>query len=138
MQRIWTSEVASFRGEFVDFDDIWQWPKPIQTPYPPVLIAGSGPGTIDRVLEYGDGWMPMPNRGPMTLSEGLDTLRRQCEAAAREHVPVTIFGAAPDPRVIEDYMAQGVERCLFSLTDGPTDAVLRELDSLTKLIEQFT
>jgi alkanesulfonate monooxygenase SsuD/methylene tetrahydromethanopterin reductase-like flavin-dependent oxidoreductase (luciferase family) len=66
-----------------NFDDIWQWPKPVQTPHPPVLVAGSGHGTIDRVLEYGDGWLPMPNRGPLALPDGLDQLRRRAEKGGR-------------------------------------------------------
>jgi len=55
MKEIWTHDVAEFHGEHVDLDPLWQWPKPVQQPHPPVLVAGNGPGTLARVLEYGDG-----------------------------------------------------------------------------------
>ena len=58
MKMIWTSEVAEYHGEHVDFDPLWQWPKPLQHPHPPVFIGGNGPKVLDRVLRYGDGWMP--------------------------------------------------------------------------------
>ena len=58
MKEIWTQEAAEFHGEHVDFDPLWQWPKPVQQPHPPVLVAGNGPGTLERVLDYGDGWLP--------------------------------------------------------------------------------
>ena len=56
MQAIWTQDEAEYHGKHVDFDPIWQWPKP--DPAPPVFIGGNGPRVEDRVLRYGDGWMP--------------------------------------------------------------------------------
>jgi probable F420-dependent oxidoreductase len=138
MQTIWATEAAEFHGEFVDFDPIWQWPKPVQQPRPPVLVAGNGTGTIDRVLEYGDGWLPMPNRGPVSLREGMSELRRRSEAAGRAMPPVTVFGIEPDASVIEDFVAAGVDRCLFRVSSGSEDEVLRELDERAKVITQFS
>ena len=36
MVEIWTKDEAEYHGEFVDFDPIWSWPKPVQKPYPPI------------------------------------------------------------------------------------------------------
>jgi probable F420-dependent oxidoreductase len=138
METIWAAEVAEFHGEFVDFDPIWQWPKPVQQPRPPVLVAGNGTGTIDRVLEYGDGWLPMPSRGPVSLADGMSELRRRSEAAGRTTPPVTVFGIEPDAAVIEGYVAAGVDRCLFRVSSGSEDEVLRELDKRAKVITQFS
>jgi flavin-dependent trigonelline monooxygenase, oxygenase component len=30
---------SSFHGEFVDFDDVYIWPRPLQQPHPPIWIA---------------------------------------------------------------------------------------------------
>ncbi|MDQ1516295.1 MAG: hypothetical protein QOE80_2125 [Actinomycetota bacterium] len=138
METIWASEVAEFHGEFVDFDPIWQWPKPVQQPRPPVLVAGNGTGTIDRVLEYGDGWLPMPNRGPVSLADGMAQLRRRAEEVGRATPPVTVFGIDSDPVAIEGFIAAGVERCLFRLSSGSEDEVLSELDEQAKLITRFS
>ncbi|MDR7532408.1 MAG: LLM class F420-dependent oxidoreductase [Armatimonadota bacterium] len=62
MKRIWTEDAAEYHGRFVNFDPIWSWPKPIQKPHPPVIIGGNGPRTLQRVIEYGDGWMPIGGR----------------------------------------------------------------------------
>src|SRR6266536_3220870 len=58
VREIWTQDEASFHGEFVDFERIWSWPKPVQRPHPPIWIGGTGPRVVDRVLEFGDGWFP--------------------------------------------------------------------------------
>ena len=63
IKAIWTEEEASYHGRYVEFDRIWAWPKPIQQPHPPVMIAGNGPKVIDRVLAYGDEWLPEPEDG---------------------------------------------------------------------------
>jgi probable F420-dependent oxidoreductase len=58
MKAIWTEEEASYSGEFVNFERIWSEPKPAQRPHPPILVGGSGPTVIDRVLDFGDSWFP--------------------------------------------------------------------------------
>ena len=138
MRTIWSSDVSEYHGEFVDFDPIWQWPKPRQQPGPPVLVAGNGTGTIERVLEYGDGWLPMPNRGPVSLADGIAQLRRRADETGRPAPPVTVFGIAPDAAAIEEYEKAGVERCLFRISSGGEDEVLGELDERAKLVARFS
>src|ERR1700683_2496690 len=58
MKAIWTEDEASFHGEHVSFERIWSWPKPAQRPHPPILVGGNGPTVHDRVLDFGDVWMP--------------------------------------------------------------------------------
>ena len=59
MIEIWTKDVAEYHGQLVDFDPLQAWPKPVQTPYPPIMVGGAGPTVEDRVLAFGDGWAPM-------------------------------------------------------------------------------
>lgn len=58
MKAIWSKEEASYSGRHVSFERIWCWPKPLQQPHPPVLVGGNGPRVLDRVLAFGEGWMP--------------------------------------------------------------------------------
>src|ERR1700752_1583755 len=67
MKAIWTEDEASYDGEYVRFDRIWSWPKPAQRPYPPVIVGGDGPTVLDRVLAFGDAWMP--NYAPSGILE---------------------------------------------------------------------
>jgi probable F420-dependent oxidoreductase len=135
MKAIWTQDEAEFHGEFVDFDPLWSWPKPVQRPHPPVLVGGNGAGVLDRVLDYGDGWMPNANRG--RVKEGMAELARRAEEAGRGPIPVTIFGARPEPQTVDDYVGMGVERCLFVVPPEPAGEVLPLLDQYAELAAKF-
>ena len=134
MQQLWTEEAAEYHGEFVDFDPVWQWPKPIQKPHPPVIIGGDGANTLQRVVRYGDGWMPIGRRAD--FKNRIDELNRLAAAAGRADIPVTIFGAAPKPEVIDAYAEAGVERLLFHLPPAARDEVLPLLEQRAELARQ--
>ena len=55
---------------------IWSWPKPVQTPHPPILLGGNGPRALDRVLACADGWAPLPAPG---LCARIEELRRRAD-----------------------------------------------------------
>ena len=63
MKVLWTQAEASYQGTLVRFERVWQWPKPVQQPHPPILMGGDGPNTLRRVVAYADGWMPVASRG---------------------------------------------------------------------------
>ncbi len=62
LQTIWSSDEAEFHGRYVNFDRIWSWPKPVQKPRPPILMGGDYTAAIQRVIEFGDEWMPHQDR----------------------------------------------------------------------------
>ncbi|REE98953.1 LLM class F420-dependent oxidoreductase [Thermomonospora umbrina] len=130
VKELWTKDEAEFHGEFVDFDPVFSYPKPVQHPHPPVLIGGSGPTTFDRVVEFGDGWMPILGRGTENLPARIAELRER----AGRRVPVTVFGAPPRPDVVDELRAAGVDEVLFGLPTEPTDATLVRLDKIADLI----
>lgn len=74
MRQIWTEDEASFSGAFVEFEPMWSWPKPLQRPYPPILVGGYGPRVLERVIEYGDEWVAMVLPGGPSLRERMDEL----------------------------------------------------------------
>jgi probable F420-dependent oxidoreductase len=112
MKAIWTQDEPEYHGEHVDFDPLWSWPKPVQDPHPPVIVGGSGPKVVDRVVANGDGWMP--NRVPLDeLPDRVERLRRKAEEAGREQPPVTLSGAKPEAETLERAAAAGVERVTF-------------------------
>jgi probable F420-dependent oxidoreductase len=134
MKRIWTEDEPEFHGRFVDFDPIWSWPKPVQKPHPPVIVGGNGPKTLDRVLEYGDGWTPIYARGGPPIEERMEELNRRCDDAGRPRLPVTIYGAAADPEVVENFRRAGAARLVFGVPSAGADAVLPRLDKLAGLM----
>ena len=143
MKEIWTQEEAEFHGEFVNFDKMWAYPKPVQRPHPPILMGGDGPTTFDRVVEYCDGWMPIsgrPQSGGPSLQEKIAMLRRQAEEAGRDpaSINITTFrgpdGSQPEPDAIRRLEEAGVDRVIFGLPSAERDTVLPIIDQCAKLI----
>ncbi|KAB2342518.1 LLM class F420-dependent oxidoreductase [Actinomadura rudentiformis] len=130
VKELWTKDQAEFHGEFVDFDPVFSYPKPVQEPHPPVMIGGSGPTTFDRVIEFGDGWMPIHGRGTADLAGQITGLR---ERAGRP-VPVTLFAVVPKPEIIAELEAAGVDEVLFNLPTETEADTLRRLDSMAALL----
>ena len=133
MKAIWTEDEAEYHGKLIDFDPIWIWPKPVQKPHPPVLVGGLGDKVYDRVVAYGDEWIPNRVKSPEALGERIQELQRRAEAAGRDPIPVTVFGAKPEVRLLERLRAAGVTRSLFYLLPGESGAVERQLDQLTEV-----
>ncbi len=137
MKTIWTEDEAEFHGRFVNFDPIWSWPKPAQKPHPPILVGGDGPRTLQRVVEYGDGWIPIPGRSEKPFSERIAELNRLAADAGRGRIPVSVYGAAPRREIIQQYVDLGVERCIFWLSCAPKERALPELDRYAELASGF-
>ena len=133
MKAIWTQEEAEYHGRYVDFDPIWSWPKPVQKPHPPVLVGGVGDKVLDRVVAYGDEWIPNRVKDPEELGDRIAELQRRAEAAGRERIPVTVFGAKPEQSVLERFQAHGVTRALFQLRPEEPGEVERQLDELAEV-----
>jgi probable F420-dependent oxidoreductase len=136
MKEIWTKKEAEFKGEYVRFEKIWADPKPLQKPHPPVIIGGDGATTFDRVVEFGDGWMPImrPNKNPI---ERIPELRERLKKAGRDpkSAPVSIFFAPPKKPALDAMAAAGVERAIFGLPSEPRDAVLPRLDAYAAVMK---
>jgi len=87
MKILWSEEAPAFVGRHVSFKDIVFEPKCIKKPHVPIWVAGgSSPGPIRRLLEHGDGWMPMGG--------GLDQELRDTVVRVKEDVAA--HGRDPD------------------------------------------
>ena len=135
MKAIWTQEQAQYHGRFVNFDPIWSYPKPVQKPYPPILMGGQGTKALQGVVDYCDGWMPIPARAK-DLVPKVTELRRQFEKAGRDPkaLSITIFWGRGDKESIEQYELAGAERVIFLLPPEPADKVMPKIDEYSKLI----
>jgi probable F420-dependent oxidoreductase len=136
MKEIWTKDDAEYHGEFVDFDPIWSWPKPVQKPHPPIYVGGDGEHTFKRVISYGDAWMPIPGRGQTPLGERIVELNEKAKDAGRGPIPVSVYGAVPRSEVINHYAEIGVDRCVFWLPAAPADEAIPFLDRYVAVREE--
>ena len=135
LKEIWTREEPSFRGEFVNFEPIWAYPKPVQKPHPPILLGGESGHTLQRVVDFCDGWFPRGRQPELVLS-GLQDLRARAARAGRDMktISVSAFAAPADEKVLERFASAGVTRALLRLPPEGRDTVLPLLDQYAKLI----
>jgi probable F420-dependent oxidoreductase len=135
MRQIWITDEAEYHGRFVDFDPIWSYPKPLQSPLP-VLVGGMGPTVEDRILSVGDGWLAesVPLEELDEFADRVAKLQQRADEAGRGRIPVTMFDAPTEAGMAERYQAAGVDRFLFQLPNGDTSAVARDIDRLADRI----
>ncbi len=136
MKELWTNDEAEFSGTHVKFSSSWSWPKPTQSPHPPVIMGGAaGPKTAAHIAEFCDGWMPIGGRHG--ISQGLEAVKKACDDIGRDPATVHIglFGAPTDAAKLEELANEGVQRAIFMLPQGDRDEVLRKLDELAPLVD---
>lgn len=129
---LWTQEKAEFHGEFVDFDPVYSWPKPVQRPHPPIYVGGGSERTFARVAEYGSAWLPSAVP-PVELGAQIDRMRE----VAGSDVPVVVFGAEHDKETLETYRDLGIERVLLHLPTLPEGEALAKLDELADAVAAY-
>ncbi|MFC5950412.1 LLM class F420-dependent oxidoreductase [Pseudonocardia lutea] len=149
--RIWESDVASYCGEHVRFGPITSRPRPVTAPRPPILIGGNGRSVLDRVLGYGDGWIPFragaeqvggdvpPDDGfAAALGGRIAELRARAEAQDRARPSVTLFNPLPRADALAAYAGVGVDRVVFWLAPprGPR-SLCGTLDRLIELVRDI-
>ena len=60
-KRLWTDSEVSYDGEFFKFDPVMFEPKPLQKPWPPILMGGESKAALRRAAKHCDGWIGMQN-----------------------------------------------------------------------------
>jgi probable F420-dependent oxidoreductase len=130
MKEVWTHDKAKFAGEFVKFDEMWQWPKPVQKPHPPIIVGGGFPHAAKRAIAYGDGWIPIGGRQLDPLAV-LPQFHKMAKEAGRDPASLsfTVFAGPRDPEVLKRYRDAGVDRVVLALPPKARDAILPMLDA---------
>jgi probable F420-dependent oxidoreductase len=140
MKEIWTQNKPEFHGDTVDFPPMMSWPKPVQKPYPPVIVGGSFPYGARRAIAYGDGWIPhtrLPSYEDVT--QHLQDFRQMATEAGRdpESIPVTAWGGDPDIDQLKRWQDQGVARAVVPLESESAESLLPEIDRWAEWIVQL-
>ena len=137
MKAIWTQDEASYHGRHVDFDRLWSWPKPAQRPHPPIIVGGNGERVLDRVIAYGDEWMPNRIGSVAEMEARIDRLRRMAVDAGRTVPKVGLYAAPATVSEMESYEAAGVGRYVLFVPPVPPPKAEARLDHLIGLIEEY-
>jgi probable F420-dependent oxidoreductase len=136
MKAIWTEDEAEYHGRYVDFDPIWSWPKPVQKPHPPILVGGNGPKVLDRVLAFGDEWMPNRISDEEEFFARVAELQERARAAGRGPIPITFSSPPAKPELIGRLANAGVHRCTFYVPPTPAGEIERHIDKRAALVEE--
>jgi probable F420-dependent oxidoreductase len=136
MKEIWTKSKPEYHGEFVNFDPIMAWPKPVRKPHPPVIVGGAFPQGARRALRYGNGWIPIAGRAP--IEDALRAFHQLAAESGRDlaEVPVSTFGANENLDEIRRYRDLGVSRMVVTLDSEKEDTILPVLDRWADLIRR--
>jgi probable F420-dependent oxidoreductase len=140
MKAIWTEDKPEYHGEIVDFAPMMTWPKPVQKPYPPVILGGMFPHAARRALRYGDGWIPHLRRPQYEdVTDYLPQFRVLAAEMGRDPaaVPITVWGVPEDLDRLKRYRDQGVARGVVQLAPQPADKTLPILDRWAELIGKW-
>jgi probable F420-dependent oxidoreductase len=133
MREMWAEDEATYHGPYVNFDRIAVWPKPVQKPHPPVLLAGNGPSAERRVLEHADGWAPV---GVPGIADRVRQLQADALAAGRK-VSVTIVACPPSAKEFEELEDAGVDRCVHWVDSMHPEDFDAQMQPFLTAIEEY-
>lgn len=126
MKAIWRDDAAEFHGDWVNFDAVWSWPKPVQPGGPPIWIGANSPWVFDRVAEYADGWMPIGGLGSGNMERLTEALAKRGRKV--EDLDLALFGAPASEEQLRGRIDQGFDHLIFNLPSADADTVLPLLD----------
>ena len=136
MKELWANEEAQYHGKFYDFPPVRSFPKPVQRPHPPVLLDSKGRSVSKRVVEWGDGWMPI-RVSVEDIRRGRATLDELAEKSGRDPTSIEVMafgqsGEYRDREVINDLEEAGADRVTIWLTHTQGDEAMTEMEEIAR------
>ncbi len=131
MKEIWTKKETEYHGELVNFGPMFAWPKPVQKPYPPIVVGGAFPKAAQRAITYGDGWIPLARADlGAQLVEQVEQFRKMAKDAGRDpnSLSVSAFAAPDNATLLKQFRDARFDRAIFVLPSAKADKVLPLLD----------
>jgi probable F420-dependent oxidoreductase len=165
LKRIWTDDVAEFRGQFYNIPASKIGPKPVQKPHPPILLGGFSPKSFSRVVNHANGWLPIAGLAPLEqLEQAINGLREaarkanknpsdvrvvvlsypnvldsssQGSSSSQQRLPMsgTIDQIGSD---IDRIKAMGAEHIIFGYAFSPLGRDVKKMMEVTKQLATFS
>jgi probable F420-dependent oxidoreductase len=133
IKRLWCNPVSEYEGEFYTLRPCRQYPKPVQSPHPPIHFGGESDAALRRAADPGQGWYGN-NLDPEGAAERVRTLGRMlAERGRRREELLVSVGTYLQPTELDTckrYREAGVDQVIL-LAFAPTEEdILRMLDGL--------
>lgn len=120
MRTLWTEPAPSFDGRFVSFAGVFQRPRPVQRPHPPIVVGGHSPAAHRRAVMTGNGWYGVYLDVEQTAEAlaGLSKVAADCDRPAHlGELEITITPPGPvDLETARRYADLGVHRLVVQST----------------------
>ncbi len=114
-KRLWTEDTVTHHGEFFSFDEAVFEPKPLQKPWPPILVGGESKAALRRAARLGDGWIGMAHTFE-TAAEQIALLRQYLADHDRDAATfqIVLGGPVSTRDDVAQWEALGVTRMIVS------------------------
>jgi len=136
MKELWTNDEAEFHGRYYNFPLVKSNPKPIQKPYPPILLGGMAKNVLRRVATWGDGWMP--NRvTPAEVEQSRKTLDVLAKEKGRDpsSLEISVYGQPADRTLVKSLLDAGANRVVVRPEVGSSNEKIgQELERMAEAV----
>lgn len=139
MKVLWKDEVSEYHGRYVNFPPVRCYPKPARKPYPPILIGSiNNPRALKRVVEWGDGWIPIV-ASVDEFAAGVEQIKALAKERRRDPsgLDFTVFGLEGQWQTANEIKAlekAGANRALLWLGSDDLKGTLREMERLARAV----
>ena len=112
MRKLWTERSSSHQGEFVNFNNVLSYPKPVADKGVPVWFGGESGPALRRVAEYGDGWIGfnlLPDQAAEKVRQIEELLKANGRKRSDVHLAVSPYTNPIKTDDLKRYRDAGVE-----------------------------
>jgi alkanesulfonate monooxygenase SsuD/methylene tetrahydromethanopterin reductase-like flavin-dependent oxidoreductase (luciferase family) len=99
---LWSTDQASYRGRFNDFDGVTISPR--RDPPPPIWVSGRANAAMQRAARFGDGWLPYMYT-PEMLADSMTTISSMRVRDEPVRAGLFIWGCVHEDRDVARTMA---------------------------------
>lgn len=139
IKQLFTQHTTTFSGRYYQLDDARREPKPVQKPYPPFVIGGSGEQlTLRVVAKHADIWNYVAGLVE-EFARKVGILQQHCEAVGRDfdtielstQVRVDYADLSSARQRVQDFIGAGASHFVFTISyPYPDDIVARIADEI--------
>jgi probable F420-dependent oxidoreductase len=136
MRALWTEPVARFEGRTLRLPPLRMFPKPIQTPHPPIIFGGESDAALRRVADLGQGWFGFgltPDEAAARIAALQALLRARGRAPGSVSITVSPYlKPARDAASLRAYADAGADQVVYGIGWESPARVCARIEALAR------